>query len=1263
MTLLLLSHCTPIVFAFAEQNPSSKGIIANKKTVATHVHRSLVVFPFLQDSEHGVFPSDGWAYHSSLGRSNERFLSTTQNFQKGNPLEQPYQIDYVALSPLQPSAENYIDTGNRALELFGSHTHTAEIGCGVSQNLPNKANAMHTGSNGWPTQVTLGESITRPTTYKLHKTPDAGGIGVESNKANLTLATQNSEEPAENALVAQSVTSANAYPFTEKFEWETFPPAGWTTFNADGDDAAWSQGWLNSTPGGQFSAIHIFGVGLQDGWLVSPKINLPAEGFFYLSFWSYVENANWYGKNSVWVSTGSVNPAHGHFVEVWTPQAVTEGWAQHFINLQALAGQSIHFAFRYEGDYAHSWAIDDISLGEEIDDSPVLRVNSRVVNKVVGIDRSDTKSFKIMNDGIQNLTFEIRIDHVEGDRWLKATPSIGTLPAKTSSSITLDFNALGLNYGTYQAYLHILSNDLHNPTDTVLVTMEVKEALPTNLTVIFNEYTFPTAISSNGMYVSGSQFGGKNSYMWTMFRGRSDFLGDALGISDNGKVVGSYDTEFTFEGNEVSVAGIWDWSKQQWEFLGMNPEVPNIFDSFYSSAYGITADGSVVVGMQWYPDWSVKAFKWTRDGGYQTLSPNFLGNTRANGISANGYVTYGWAEANWIRTPAIWHNDELILIDQTQYGEAYDASSSGNFVTGSLGSDGFIWSPTQGVTIFSNSISTGSLSPTSILNDGTVFGYTNEGFPALPPNRRAFVRYPDGTMESFNDYAESRGWFDASDWIFYSINDVTPNGNIFIGAAQLPSGESISFTIDFSPGSPSIRVSPLALSEYVEWGENSTKFVTISNAATGILGYNALVQYTSTESKAQQVPKGESNHLGNLNLGFQKSTGGNVPKTKPRGSQTLHYDGNNQNNIGSLNASTFYAAVRFPSNMISAFEGYTLHSVDMYIGEIPSGLKLTLWGAGTTTSPGEVILQQVFKPIGNNWNTIVLKTQIEVTGADLWVGFEVTHRANEYVMGIDGGPAASDGNWISTDGLTWERLMDYGIMANWNIRTNLTFNGMDWLSLNPAQGYAQAGSTSDMGVLINTEGLPSGTYSANIRVKSNDAENPLVIIPVKLQVGPAPMRTLTLLANPSDGGVVSGGGTHEAGTMVEIVAVPSSGYRFESWTNAELVEISRQPTFHFKMPATNTTLYANFKPATLSSGPMLGSVSIYPNPTSSTLRVESLQPLKQIRVLNMLGQPVHVSNPSGYDAHIDVSMLVDGAYMVSVQTTLGQTVKWVQIKR
>jgi hypothetical protein len=72
--------------------------------------------------------------------------------------------------------------------------------------------------------------------------------------------------------------------------------------------------------------------------------------------------------------------------------------------------------------------------------------------------------------------------------------------------------------------------------------------------------------------------------------------------------------------------------------------------------------------------------------------------------------------------------------------------------------------------------------------------------------------------------------------------------------------------------------------------------------------------------------------------------------------------------------------------------------------------------------------------------------------------------------------------------------------GNWNIRANLSFNGMNWLNVNPVTGVIDGDVTQDIAISLNSEGLEVTTYTANLRVTSNDSDNPLLIIPVTLQI-------------------------------------------------------------------------------------------------------------------------------------------------------------------
>jgi hypothetical protein len=363
------------------------------------------------------------------------------------------------------------------------------------------------------------------------------------------------------------------------------------------------------------------------------------------------------------------------------------------------------------------------------------------------------------------------------------------------------------------------------------------------VTVIMEMYTYPSSVSLEGEYVAGMLFGGSASYMWSEASGVVQVPGTGNGISETGMVGGSFSNgAVLYNGNNVETAGRWDPATQGWIFLGMNPAVPQTFSTDYNTGWDITADGTTVVGMQWYPNYDYSAFKWTQSGGYEMIGTGVGQGSRASGISADGSVVFGWAQVpSTSRSPVIWYNGQVIFIDDGQAGEAFGASTTGNYVTGTIGNSGFRWSP-QGTITFSNTLVTGTITPTTVLNNGTVLGYIVTSWPPVPTARLAFVRDSLGILMTFNDYAEARGLEDAQQWIFYSINDATEDGNTLLGAGVTPQGQAVTFLIKFTPDVPVFTVNP----QQISFGEITVDLqsdfhdLIISNTGTGTLQVNAV---------------------------------------------------------------------------------------------------------------------------------------------------------------------------------------------------------------------------------------------------------------------------------------------------------------------------------------------------------------------------------------------------------------------------------------
>src|SRR6185503_2055461 len=69
-----------------------------------------------------------------------------------------------------------------------------------------------------------------------------------------------------------------------------------------------------------------------------------------------------------------------------------------------------------------------------------------------------------------------------------------------------------------------------------------------------------------------------------------------------------------------------------------------------------------------------------------------------------------------------------------------------------------------------------------------------------------------------------------------------------------------------------------------------------------------------------------------------------------------------------------------------------------------------------------------------------------------------------------------------------------------NLRVRIT-NQPGWLTVSPSSGVVPAGGSFALSVGFNATGLAGGDYTGQIRIASNDLDEPLTTIPADLHVG------------------------------------------------------------------------------------------------------------------------------------------------------------------
>lgn len=157
--------------------------------------------------------------------------------------------------------------------------------------------------------------------------------------------------------------------------------------------------------------------------------------------------------------------------------------------------------------------------------------------------------------------------------------------------------------------------------------------------------------------------------------------------------------------------------------------------------------------------------------------------------------------------------------------------------------------------------------------------------------------------------------------------------------------------------------------------------------------------------------------------------------------------------------------------------------------------------------------------------------------------------------------------------------------ANTNLKANFAAKSYQLtLQSLPVNGGTTTGAgIYDFGQAVNVTAIPSIGYQFINWTKNGEIVSTLPQYSFPMPDGDlslwanfeAIQYPLTLVANPAEGGTVSGGGIYTYNQNINVTATPSTGYHFVAWTiNGNVV--SNNPSYSFSMPANGLQLTARF---------------------------------------------------------------------------------------
>lgn len=241
-------------------------------------------------------------------------------------------------------------------------------------------------------------------------------------------------------------------------------------------------------------------------------------------------------------------------------------------------------------------------------------------------------------------------------------------------------------------------------------------------------------------------------------------------------------------------AARWNAQGDGWQTLGGLPDQSSPDGAEISSGWGISADGSTVVGLGWHTNYRAEAFQWTEATGMVGLGqPAASRSSRASAISADASTILGFYEdpSHGNRRPVRWVNGGApdLFLGADMPGEATAANSNGSAIVGAAsltgsGNHAFLYSDAAGVQDlgiigedpygFAQSVANG------VSDNNTIVGWVGDIFYGAP---QGFVWTPEGGMVFVSDYLAAQGVTVPDEWYILSVAAVSADGKTIGGQA------------------------------------------------------------------------------------------------------------------------------------------------------------------------------------------------------------------------------------------------------------------------------------------------------------------------------------------------------------------------------------------------------------------------------------------------------------------------------------------------
>jgi uncharacterized membrane protein len=205
---------------------------------------------------------------------------------------------------------------------------------------------------------------------------------------------------------------------------------------------------------------------------------------------------------------------------------------------------------------------------------------------------------------------------------------------------------------------------------------------------------FPNAVSYDGTVIAGNMASDYSQFRWTAATGIVRLERSSLALIGNtgGKPGISYDGTrisgtIANDDTTYTTSGLWTLGQGWQQICPPAPPTAGVMDEALSDVWGLSGDGTTVVGLFWrmgYHDGSAHAYRWRSNTDMVDLDTT-PGSSRANNADYSGNLVVGWDShpqyGYW--RPAVWQGTTMTLLGgYDAMGEATAASPNGEWVGG-----------------------------------------------------------------------------------------------------------------------------------------------------------------------------------------------------------------------------------------------------------------------------------------------------------------------------------------------------------------------------------------------------------------------------------------------------------------------------------------------------------------------------------------------------------------------------------------------------